>query len=122
MKLRFRENSLRLRVNRREVDALASGERIQQRVAFPGNTCLTYILEPDALDEPEATFRQQVIRIRAPVEALENWAKTDAIGLYFELPTGGAMLKVAIEKDLECVDAPLEERDLDAFSRPAKSC
>jgi hypothetical protein len=48
---------------------------------------------------------------------ISNWAHSDSVGIYFEIPANGARLQVAIEKDLECVDGPPEERDPDAFPR-----
>src|SRR6185437_15549691 len=123
MKLRFRKNSLRLRLNRREVETVASGSALEESVAFPGPDNLSYILDSDAQFGPEASFREGVIRISAPPSELRQWAGSDGIGLYFELATNGSVLKIAIEKDLECVDAPAEERDPEAFPRATgKSC
>ena len=117
MKLRFRENSLRLRVNRREVESLASGAILREEIHFPGNSRMAYFLESSRKPSPEAWFREGVIRVCAPWTQVKEWANSDLIGMYFELPTNGALLKIAIEKDLECIDAPAEERDPDAFSR-----
>lgn len=122
MKLRFRENSLRLRLNRREVARLASGGALEERVVFPGGAALSYILGPAPDSSPEASFRDGVIRVAAPKAKIAPWAADDSIGVYFDVPAGGAPLKVAIEKDLECLDLPPEERDPDAFPREAKSC
>lgn len=120
MKLRFRQNSLRLRVNRREVEGLAAGHALREQVHFPGNTELAYVLDSVASKAPEVEFRSGVIRVALPLEDLNSWASTQEIGLYFELPANGSMLKIAIEKDLECIDGPAEERDPDAF--PRKNC
>jgi len=123
MKLRFRNNSLRLRLNRREVETVASGSALEERVAFPGSGSLAYILDDDAQFGPEASFREGVIRISAPPSELKQWAGSSGIGLYFELPVSGSVLKIAIEKDLECLDAPAEERDPEAFPRsPTANC
>lgn len=119
MKLRFRNNSLRLRLNRREAEALASGEKLQEEVLFPEGTALSYSLEATALTQPEVSFQQGVIRIAAPGLELKKWAEGSAIGIYFELPAPRSVLKIAIEKDLECVEAPPEERDPHAYPRTA---
>lgn len=121
MKLRVLENSLRLRLNRREVARLASGGALEERVVFPGNASLSYSLGSGA-DSPEASFRDGAIRIAAPKNMIGLWAADDSIGVYFDVPAGSAPLKIAIEKDLECLDLPPEERDPDAFRREAKSC
>lgn len=117
MKLRVRKNSLRLRLNRSEVRDLASGNPLVEEIHFPGDACLSYILAPSPDSLPETSFQHGVIRISAPQSLVSEWANGDTVGLYFDLPANGASLGVAIEKDLECVDGPIEERDPDAFPR-----
>ena len=122
MKLRFRENSLRLRLNQREVQALAAGEALGEKVEFPGDARLAYVLQSRFASQPQATFRDGVITVNPPQEAVRHWSGSDEIGMYFDLPANGSALRIAIEKDLECVDGPAEERDPDAFPRVAKVC
>lgn len=123
MKLRFRENSLRLRVNRREVESLASGARLQEEVYFPGDTRISYTLESSTDIAPAASFQQGIIRISAPRKEIHEWANSQSVGIYFELPASDRSLRIAIEKDLECLDGPGQERDPDAFPRSAgKNC
>ena len=122
MKLRFRHNSLRLRVNRREVEALSTGLPLAERVHFPGDTQFAYVLETALSAAPQAEFKEGVMRIAIPSSEIKTWAATDSIGMYFDMPANGSFLKVAVEKDLECVDGPAEERDPDAYSRSGKNC
>jgi hypothetical protein len=122
MKLRFRNNSLRLRVNKLEVQALAAGDVLTESVFFPGQSSLSYVLEAASGKQPGATYQHGRIVISAPSDEVRSWAHSDAIGIYFELPADGTQLRVAIEKDLECLDAPSDERDADAFPRgPGKT-
>lgn len=120
MKLRFRQNSLRFRVNRREVESLAAGHSLTEQVCFPDNSKLAYVLESFPSRAPRVEFQGGVIRVTIPVEDLNTWASTHEIGLYFDLPANGNLLKLSVEKDLECIDGPPEERDPDAF--PRKNC
>lgn len=123
MKLRFRKNSLRLRVNQREAESLAAGQALEEQVHFPGDAFFSYVLETVPTGPPTASFRQGVIRVSAPRNEIQDWVNGAAIGLYFDLPANGAALKVAVEKDLECVDGPPEERDPHAFPRSTgKNC
>ncbi|MBV8865696.1 MAG: hypothetical protein JO210_09915 [Acidobacteriaceae bacterium] len=123
MKLRFRHNSLRLRVNRREVEALACGTALQEEVVFPNDTHFVYVFEPQAGALPQASFEGGVIRVGAPLSSVQDWAHGDSIGLYFDVSAQNATLRVAIEKDLECLDAPPEDRDPEAFPRAdQKAC
>ena len=123
MKLRFRHNSLRLRVNQREVKGLVSGALLEEQVVFPGDSRIAYTLQSSSADTPDASFRQGVIRVLAPQQQVEEWAKGESIGMYFEFPANGSSLKIAIEKDLECVDGSPEEHDPEAFRRgDGKDC
>jgi hypothetical protein len=110
MKLRFRNNSLRFRVNQREVEALASGQTLAESISFPGGASLDYTLRSLATGSNSASFDGKSISVAAP---LGHWAKGADLGFYFDLNG----LKVSIEKDLECVDAPEDERDPHAYPR-----
>ena len=123
MKLRFRNNSLRLRLNQREVADLAAGTPLKEEVLFPGNARMQYVLEPSSAGSFEASFEKGIIRVAAPQNQFRTWASSDVVGIYFDLPANGTSLRVAVEKDLECVDASLEDRDPFAFPREArKNC
>jgi len=114
MKLRFRNNSLRLRVNQREVEGLASGALLEEQVLFPGEGRISYTLQSSSAAAPEASFRHGVISVLAPQQQVDEWASSGSIG---------TSLKVAIEKDLECIDGPPEEQDANAFPRgESKNC
>ena len=117
MKLRFRGNSLRLRVNQREVKTLADGGRLVETVSFPSANDLSYRLE--TVDQPTAlaSFHHNAISIAVPAAEVRRWAADDSIGLYYDLPTAAEPLRIMIEKDLECVEGPVDERDPEAFAR-----
>lgn len=117
MKLRFRANSLRLRLNQKEVEQLAAGDVLREKIDFPGDSELCYILKSNAAEDPQAFFAHGNIQIAAPHRMVAAWAQSEEVGLYFTLATGAEPLKVAIEKDLECIDGPPEERDPNAFPR-----
>lgn len=120
MKLRCKGNSLRLRLNQTEVRKLAQGVALQERVDFPDGSRFSYVLERNRSDA-SASFSEGTIRIAAPASLIDGWSVTDEIGMYFEVPAAHATLRVAIEKDLECVDGPAEERDPDAFPRMSEA-
>lgn len=123
MKLRFRNNSLRLRVNRPEVENLAAGGALEEQVEFPGGARLSYVLESSVQQAAQVSFREGVIRVSAPDWQVKDWARGEAIGLYFQVAGETTVLHVAIEKDLECLDSPAEERDPDAYPRMGgKNC
>ncbi|HEX4229414.1 MAG TPA: hypothetical protein VHZ07_12155 [Bryobacteraceae bacterium] len=117
MKLRLRRNSIRLRLNRRDVDMLASGNTIEEQVFFPGDAQLSYVLESRRNEDAAACFDGVSIRIAVPSAAVSAWANSQEIGLYYDFAAGEQPLKVAIEKDLECLHPPEDEHDAEAFPR-----
>jgi hypothetical protein len=107
VKLRFRKNSLRLRLNQGEVQSFASGAAVTEEVVFPGQAPMTYTLQASRENSAQARYEGGHISVLAPEALVHGWAGGEEIGLYFE-------------QDLECVDGPPEERDPDAFPRTAE--
>ena len=115
MKLRFRNNSLRLRLNQREAAALSAGKAIEEHVDFPGGSALAYRLVPADSPDAGAEFSAGVITVSIPAATAKSWEQSDDIGVYYR----AGSLDVAIEKDLECKDGPEAERDPYAYPREA---
>ncbi len=120
MKLRFKENTLRLRLNQTEVRALASGKTLEQHVDFPGGGRLSYLLATGA--SASVGLLDNVIGVTLETTQARAWAAAEEVGIYFEVATSARTLRVSVEKDLECVDGPPEEYDPDAYPRVSKTC
>ena len=72
MKLRFRDNSIRLRLTRAEVDAVSSEGVVKARVSLPGGSGLDYILERSSdTERPMARFTDGALTVMVP-EAVVN--------------------------------------------------
>ena len=122
MKLRLRGNSLRLRLNQNDVAGLASGRMLTETVTFPGGTEFQYTLvAPASSTDASAKLVASTIAVTLPGERTKTWADGDELGLYYDLPAGDAVLKIAVEKDLVCIDGPADERDPFAYPRE-KAC
>jgi uncharacterized protein DUF7009 len=118
MKLRLRGNSLRLRLNQNDAAELASGRTLVETLTFPGGANFQYTLAaPESSIDASAQLVASTIAVTLPEERVKHWAAADDVGIYFELVAGDSVLKVAVEKDLECLDAPPEERDPFAYPR-----
>jgi hypothetical protein len=123
MKLRFHQNSLRFRLNQLEVGRLAAGYRLTEEVWLPGSDQpLQYSLGvhegETAVEFHLASGGLTVLLRHAEVKV---WAKAAELEFHRSLPTLRQPLKLMIEKDLECLDGPAEERDPHAFPRDEKS-
>lgn len=126
MKLRLRENSIRLRLLRPEVRQLRETGNVSEKIIFgvgPAES-LTYALRVS--DDAERIYAQMTnngIEIFLPVAEAERWVDSDEVGLYAAQPIGDlGELKIAVEKDFVCIDRPADKDNRDAFPNPKMKC
>jgi uncharacterized protein DUF7009 len=113
MKLRFKPNSVRLRLNRTEVNKFAKTGEITETIQFPGLAVLRYGLRVSGGPSPGAArFENCELMLTVPAADAKAWASRDEeIGLYYEQKLdGGGSLRIMIEKDFQCIDGPPEEK------------
>ncbi|MEO8071962.1 MAG: hypothetical protein ABI686_01830 [Acidobacteriota bacterium] len=126
MKLRLRENSIRLRLLQTEVTQLREIGNVSERITFGTSSTdsLTYSLRVSG--ETKKIFVQMTdnqIEVFLPEKTAESWADTDQIGLYQTQNIGDlGELKIIIEKDFVCVDRPFDEYNKDAFPHLKMKC
>jgi hypothetical protein len=119
MKLRIHGDSLRLRLNRSDVEQFRTSGVCAESLRFDSSSQLTYTLEMSSqLTVMEVRYLQDCIHVLLPLDMAQEWAGSDRISLSFN-PEGGPSL--LIEKDFQCLHP--EERnpadDADAFPNPA---
>ncbi len=122
MKLRIRDNSLRFRLTRSEVETLRDDGLINATLNFPGGAMIHYIVQGSAsVVEPTADFADNNIRIRIPEPAVRAWADSEQVSITAEESLdGGASLALLLEKDFACL-APREgEDESDMFPHPSE--
>ena len=120
MKLRIRDNSIRLRLTRGEVDSLHADGFVKGRTEFPGGHEFVYELESSpASVQPEASFSDRVITIRVPEAMALAWASTEQVSMQGEqfLDDGGK-LTILVEKDFTCLAPRVGEDESDMFPNP----
>lgn len=120
MKLRIKDNSLRFRLTRSEVDALHQLGRVSAETAFPnGGTSFSYTLATRTDGQGNANFAQGQIVVTLDAKQVEQWASTAEVGITFELPLdSGDALVVLIEKDFNCLVVRSGEYETDHFPNP----
>lgn len=120
MKLRIRDNSIRLRLTRGEVDSLHADGFVKARTEFPGGHEFGYELESSpASVQPEASFSDRVITVRVPEAMALAWASTEQVSMQGEqFLDDGEKLTILVEKDFTCL-APREgEDESDMYPNP----
>jgi len=121
MKLRIRENTIRLRLKRSEVDHIASGKSIVEHTQFPHST-LTYRLDVANEGPSAASFDQGNLAVRVPMSEVRQWAQTDQVSILAEQAVGESqLLTLLVEKDFKCLSPGHhrpDEDDDDTFPHP----
>lgn len=118
MKLRVLDNTLRLRLDRTEVNALGRGEAQAAATSFPGGEVFGYRLEP-TMGKANAVFDGRGITLYVPKQQLEAWAKDEQqVGISESLPLAHGALALLIEKDFECLEPRVGEDQSNRFVNP----
>jgi len=120
MKLRIRDNSIRLRLTQTEVDTVSTEGLVKARVSMPGGSSLDYVLESSAATvKPTARFSDGALTVHLPESDVRHWASTEQVSIAAdEILDDGDLLKILVEKDFACL-APREgEDESDMFPNP----
>ena len=122
MKLRIRDNSVRLRMMRGEVDTLQDDGLVSSSTQFPGGRTLRYAVESSpASVNPAAFFSENEIIVRLPETTVLAWATSDQVSISGEqVLDGGEVLKILVEKDFVCLTGrdDEDEDESDMYPHP----
>jgi len=122
MKIRIRDNSLRIRLSRSEVELFNQEGYLQAQTDF-GSNRFYYAVNRTDDESMSAEFIDKRITLFVPQHLLQNWATTNLVGLEYNFPLdNGSHLYLLLEKDFKCIDAVATEDQSDYFENPAKSC
>ena len=107
MKLRLRQNSVRLRLSRGEVKALAETGLVEESLDFIPQP-LVYILHlSNEINEMQVAFTNGWLTVTAPELLAQTWADSDQVGMESEFHG----VKVLVEKDWPCSHSTDEENE-----------
>ncbi len=120
MKLRIRDNSIRLRLTRTEVDTVSSAGAVKSRVSLPGGDGLDYILGSlRATESLSARSSDGALTVMLPESDVMQWASTEQVSITAdETLDDGKLLKILVEKDFTCLTPRDGEDDSDTFPHP----
>ena len=121
MKLRIRDNSVRLRLMRAEVDLLKGSGIVTASTSFPGGRTLRYVVESSpASVKPAAFLSENTVTVRLPETIVLAWASSEQVSIEAEQHLdNGDRLHLLVEKDFACL-APREgEDESDMYPHPA---
>ena len=121
MKIRIRENSVRYRLTKSEVEAFCREGYFEQKTHFESKT-FTYALKARSdIDELYADFRKDTISLFLNDVLAVNWDKEERVGFSGTMETkNGHCISLLLEKDFICMDETLEDQS-DNYPNPRYS-
>jgi hypothetical protein len=123
MKLRLRENSLRLRLLRSEVDRLVRTERVEEVITFAPGLQLRYRLIVTGGAVICATIEGAVITVELPAPVARQFAASELTTIEHKQAIGpDEALTILIEKDFVCLDRKDDPDQADAYPHPTNAC
>ena len=123
MKIRIRDNSIRVRLERSEVDLMRDKGVVSSHTSFPGGRRFTYAIESSpASVNPAALYSDNTITVRLPETIVLAWATTEQVSIHGEqVLDDGAKLNILVEKDFACLAPRDGEDESDMFEHPKKN-
>jgi hypothetical protein len=120
VKLRVHRNSLRLRLNRSDVEQFRKTGICADFLRFGPDSQLTYTLEASRWTVMEARYHHDCIRVLLPLDMAQQWADSEQVSLSLQRAddSGPSLL---IEKDFKCLhpDERDATEDADVFPNPS---
>jgi hypothetical protein len=124
MKLRLKNNVIRLRLTQKETIRFAETGRVEEEIEFgiKPSQKIIYALEIDnETQAARAKFENNRITVSIPKTQADEWTRTTQIGIEAEQIIGdGKMLRLLIEKDFACLEPRKGDDDKDGFPHPLK--
>lgn len=117
MKIRIRENALRMRITQTELKELLDGKRVVSTIHFPNKTQLTYGLIPVDEDGTSIKYQDGVITIGLGKLDMATMGDEQNVGVQSVHQTENEALNLLIEKDFACLH-PRGTDDNDTFPNP----
>lgn len=120
MKIRIRDNSIRLRLTRGEVDDIHRLGVVTAKTGFPGGRNLNYSLESSPANvNPAAFYSDNEITVRLPETLVLAWATSEQVSIEGEqLLDDGETLRLLVEKDFACLAPRAGEDESDMYTHP----
>lgn len=124
MKLRLKNNSIRLRLTQGEVTQFGQTGRVDEMIQFSGTRYFYYVLAKDAqVTELQAKFENETVIVLVPSDLADQWVNSSDVGIENDWDTAsGITLKILVEKDFACLTERAGEDDTDAFPNPNTTC
>lgn len=120
MKIRIRGNSIRYRLDKKDIATLQEQQQVEE-ITTIGAATLHFSIHAHT-GEPAINLQGSKVQLYLTATQVDQWTSTEQVGFKHELPNAdGSVLQLLIEKDFKCL-TERDEDDSQAFENPAQSC
>jgi len=117
MKIRFKGNSIRLRLTQSEVKKWAADGVIKEVTSFGNKNSLGYQLMMSEESQISASFNDDIISIDIPFTIAQEWCESEQISMKSSIANDGT-LNILVEKDFVCLTPRSGEDESDMYPNP----
>jgi len=117
MKIRIRENTLRIRITQSELKNLSEGIYLSSTIHFPGGGEMSYGIIPSQEETTKVQFINQKIKIHLGELDHQTMMDESSVGVQSMPQTSERPLELLIEKDFSCLHSR-DGEDEDTFPNP----
>lgn len=122
MKLRLKNNSVRLRLTKSEVEEFEKTGHVEEAINIgpkPGQSFHYSVQSTSETEYIRAELENNRITVFLPQTEVNEWTRTPKVGLEGEQSVGkGKPLYILVEKDFTCLKPRAGEDDSDTFPYP----
>jgi hypothetical protein len=116
MKIRFTNNSIRIRVSKSELERLQKEHLIEENVGLPDGATFTFALVVQEGASIKIRQKPSLFSVSIPEVMASPWMATEQVGIEVHHPLSeGQQLHILIEKDFPCAHQPHKDRS-DTFN------
>jgi len=118
MKIRIKDNTVRFRLSRPEVEEFGKTGNIESRTEFSPMPFIYALKSSSASNELSVTFQNNTITLQVPESWVDDWLHNNRTG--FEGKTiaeNGKQIHLLLEKDFKCLDNTIEDQ-VDNYENP----
>lgn len=121
MKIRIKDNSIRLRLTQAEVGSVRDHGVVTSATTFPDGRMFQYELESSpACVSPAAIFSDNTITIRVPESDVLAWAVSSQVSICGQQAlSDGDALAILVEKDFACLAPRAGEDESEMYPNPS---
>jgi hypothetical protein len=123
MKLRIRDNSLRLRITKTELKTFAAEKKVECTINFPGTEKMNYVLTWSDDETYSASFSGNTVFAAVANSAGKSWLDDNEVSIDHKITLAdGSPFRLLVEKDFQCLSERKEEDESDMFINPNTHC